>query len=62
MVSRNIERDREDVKYLARRVPLDLKILQERYTAELRPYIGNPTRHDLTLELWIEMITEEQSS
>ena len=61
-LSRNIERDREDVKYLARCVPLDLKILKERYTVELRPYIGNPTRHDLTLELWIEMITEERSS
>jgi Nucleotidyltransferase of unknown function (DUF6036) len=37
-LGRNIERDRSDVRYLARTVPFDLNILRERYTTELRPY------------------------
>jgi hypothetical protein len=57
-IERNIERDRDDVKHLARIVPLDLGILKQRYYDELRGYLGNPEREDLTLELWIEMIHE----
>lgn len=51
-------RDREDFKYLARTIQLDLNILQERYREELRPYLGNPGREDLTLKLWIETVQE----
>jgi len=29
-----------------------------RYHDELRVYLGNPNREDLTLKLWIEMIQE----
>ncbi len=61
-LERNIQRDRDDVKHLARAIPLDLKILKERYAKELRWQLGNPEREDLTLELWIEMIEEDQSS
>jgi hypothetical protein len=57
-LERNAPRDREDFKYLARTIPLNLNILQERYREELRPYLGNPGREDLTLELWIEMAQE----
>jgi hypothetical protein len=61
-LTRNIERDREDVKYLARTIPLDLDVLKDRYHTELRPYvIGDAKQHDLTLELWIEMIQEERN-
>lgn len=61
-LSRNIERDRGDVKYLARKVPLDLRVLKERYEQELRSHItGDAKRHDLTLQLWIEMIEEERN-
>ena len=60
-IQRNLTRDREDVKFLARKVPFDLKILKERYEQELRPYITNTRREDLTLRLWIEMIEEERS-
>jgi len=35
-LERNIQRDRDDVKHLAQSVPLDLKILKERYDKELR--------------------------
>jgi len=57
---RNIDRDREDVKFLAKAVPFDLRILEERYFKELRPILGIPEREDLTLRLWIEMIEEER--
>ena len=61
-IERNIERDRDDVKHLARTVPFDLDILKQRYHDELRVYLGNPEREDLTLELWIGMIEEDRGS
>ena len=60
-IERNIQRDRDDVKHLARVVPFDLELLKERYETELRVYLGNPTREDLTLKLWIEAIEEERN-
>lgn len=59
-IERNIERDRDDVKYLASTIPFDLEILKLRYHNELRVYLGNPEREDLTLKLWIEMIEESR--
>ena len=61
-LERNIERDRNDVRYLARIVPFELNLLRERYQKELRPYLGNPKREDLTLKLWIEAIEEDRAS
>ena len=62
-MGRNIERDREDVKYLAKVARLDLALLKQRYEVELRPYvIGNPKTYDLTLQLWIEMIEENRKT
>jgi hypothetical protein len=60
-IERNIQRDRDDVFYLARTVPLDMDVLRKRYETELRPYLGNPDREDLTLKLWIDAIEEERS-
>ncbi len=60
-IKRNIDRDREDVKFLARTVPFDSRILEERYFKELRPFLGIPEREDLTLRLWIEMIEETRN-
>lgn len=57
-IERNIERDRQDVRHLARTVPLDLDILRQRYYEELRPDLFVPDREDLTLKLWVEMIEE----
>jgi len=57
-LERNIQRDRDDVKHLAHSIPLDMKILKERYEKELRWQLGNPEREDLTLRLWTEMIEE----
>ena len=59
-IERNTQKDREDVRYLAQTIPLDLTILQERYESELKPDLGNPEREDLTLELWIQTIREER--
>jgi hypothetical protein len=59
-LDRNIERDRSDVRYLARTIPFDLDLLQERYTTELRPYLTNRARADLSLQLWIEDIEEDR--
>lgn len=61
-LERNIERDRNDVRYLARAVPFNLDLLRERYRTELRPYLGNPKREDLTLQLWIEAIEEDRAA
>ena len=58
-LTRNIARDREDVQYLARTIPLDLEVLRQRYQTEFRPYaLGNPVWLDEVLRLWIEMIEE----
>ena len=56
-LERNSSRDREDVKFLARAAPLDLAVLESRYQSELRPYLANTARHDLTLRLWLEMLS-----
>lgn len=61
-IERNIQRDRDDVRFMARAVPFDLEILKERYERELRPILGNPEREDLTLKLWIEAIREDQEA
>ncbi len=61
-LSRNGERDREDVLYLARSIPFDLAILQNRYKEELRSHmIGLPANNDASLRLWIEMIEEDRT-
>jgi len=60
-LTRNSDRDRADVEYLATAVPLEPVRLRERYRRELRPYVGVPEREDLTLDLWIEIIEEAQA-
>lgn len=60
-LERNIQRDRDDVKYLARKIPFDLEVLKDRYQRELRPLLGNPLREDLTLQLWLDAIEEDRS-
>lgn len=59
-IERNLERDQDDVMYLAKTAPLDLEILKKRYLEELRPDLFRPEREDLTLKLWIEMIEEDR--
>ena len=59
-LERNSQKDRDDVRFLARSIPLDLRILQERYTSEMRWQLGLPAREDLTLQLWLEAIREDR--
>jgi hypothetical protein len=56
-LERNSARDREDVRYLTGAAPLDLAVLESLYQSELRPYLANAERHDLTLRLWLEMLS-----
>lgn len=53
-LARNSQRDREDVAFLAKRGALSREELQSRFSRELRPHLGNPSRDALTLELWLE--------
>ncbi len=54
-LARNSPIDRDDVARLSKAVPLDADTLRARYHAEVRPtIIGDPERHDRTLEMWIE--------
>ena len=54
-LSRNMERDRQDVEYLARIKSLNAEILRTRYFEELRTdLIGDLRQHDQTLEFWLE--------
>jgi hypothetical protein len=57
-LERNNQKDRDDVRFLARTVPLDLSLLEERYRTEIRWQLGRPDREDLTMQLWIEMLIE----
>jgi hypothetical protein len=59
---RNIQRDRDGVRHLARTVPFDLDMLQGHYKTELRWQMANPNREDLKLKLWIDAILEERES
>ena len=59
-LGRNQDYDREDVRRLAQGPGLDAALLEQRYRDELRWQLA-PDRDDLTLELWIEMITELRS-
>ena len=53
-LARNSPVDLEDAKFLAKAGRLDERVLKARYAKELRPYLANESRHDLTLKLWLE--------
>jgi hypothetical protein len=54
-LTRNADRDREDVRHLAETCSLDSNLLRDRYQNEMRStVIGDPDYHDATLEFWIE--------
>ena len=55
-LERNAEVDRQDVLSLAQAGYLDPRTLRKRYEKEFRPnLVSGAGRHDLTLNLWIEM-------
>jgi hypothetical protein len=55
-LTRNSPKDVYDVRFLAGIGAIDRDVLRARYQDNLRPYLVNTERHDLTLELWIEEI------
>jgi hypothetical protein len=59
-LERNLQRDRDDFVYMAQIVPLDLTVLKQRYTDEMRIYLGRPEREDVTLQLWIDIVEESR--
>ena len=61
-LERNVQKDRDDVRFLAKTIPLDIAILKNRYEQELRWQLGNPLREDLTLQLWTEMLHQDQTN
>jgi hypothetical protein len=53
-LERNSPKDQGDVEFLAKTVPLDPKILRDRYEKELRlNLMARESWHDGTLEMWI---------
>jgi hypothetical protein len=57
-LERNNDRDRRDVRLLAEMGRLQPATLETRYRSELRPYLTNVERHDLTLKLWLDSWAE----
>ena len=57
-LERNSQKDRDDVAFLAESLHLAPAMLRERYKSELRPYLANEGRHDLTLKLWLDVYFE----
>jgi hypothetical protein len=60
-LERNSQKDRDDVAFLAKSLHLSPEALRERYKKELRPYLANEARHDLTVELWLDICFEGPS-
>lgn len=61
-LERNIDRDREDVRRLARNASFSVDELRHRYESELRPFLkGRTSWLDGTLEMWSEMIEEQRA-
>jgi hypothetical protein len=54
-LERNTTKDRDDAAYLFRSRQLDVQVLREQYTKELRSYLARQEWHDATLKLWIEI-------
>jgi len=61
-LERNSQKDRDDVAFLARSLHLSRELLRARYQQELRPYLANEGRHDLTVELWLDSCFETPPS
>lgn len=59
-LKRDIDRDFQDMLFLARSTPFDLDVFEKRYREELRPYLFGSVRDaDLTFERWLDAIRED---
>ena len=53
-LTRNSPKDRDDVKFLIRKLHLDFATFYARWEKEMTPWIANRERHELTIQLWKE--------
>ena len=54
-LERNIDRDRDDVEYLAKTGQLDPVVLKQRYHEEFRPnLVAHEIRCDTNLQVWLD--------
>jgi hypothetical protein len=66
-LGRNNQKDRDDLRFLARAIPFDIETLKERYLVELQWQFGDGLRYgpryraDRDIGEWIEMIREDRS-
>lgn len=67
-LGRNIQRDRDDVRFLAREIPLKVERLKERYLTEVQWQFAEGHRYgprykaDRDIGEWIEMIEEDRAN
>lgn len=47
-LARNSPKDREDVKFLAKKLNLSFGVLYERFAREMKPWMANSERHECT--------------
>jgi len=57
-LTRNSPKDREDIKALARKLNLSFRSLISRFEREMKPWLPNLERHELTLQLWREYFAD----
>lgn len=57
-LTRNSPKDREDVKAVAQKLNLSFRTLTARFEGEMKPWLPNLERHELTLKLWREYFAE----
>jgi hypothetical protein len=58
-IARFAPHDRDDIDFLVQKRALDRSLLEERYEAELRPYVLNETRYAANLKLCLEELLDE---
>jgi len=58
---RNSPKDREDAKYLIRKLGLQFEIFYDRWQKEMAPWIANPDRHELTIKLWADYFPKSEA-
>jgi Nucleotidyltransferase of unknown function (DUF6036) len=57
-LARNSPKDREDIKAIARLRKLSFREPMERFDQEMKPWLPNLERRQLTLQLWSEYFPE----
>jgi hypothetical protein len=53
-ITRNSPKDREDAKFLIRKLKLTFAPFYARWKQEMAPWVANRDRHELTVQLWKE--------